>query len=56
MQHQVEFINMVYSLNRGIIITKYIYSFRIKKYDLVIEYKGEIIRNSLADEREKSYI
>jgi SET domain-containing protein len=29
---------------------------RIRKYDLVIEYTGEVIRNSLADQRETTYI
>lgn len=45
--------NMVYSRNRSNHLP---YIYRIKQFELVIEYTGELIRNSLADERERSYV
>lgn len=51
MWHLLSFINMVYLQNKS----NKLYILRFKKWDFVIEYTGEVIRNALADYRELTY-
>lgn len=51
MLHHLWSINMDYLQNKSI---KW-FIIRFKKWDFVIEYTGEVIRNALADYRELTY-